>query len=428
MYHYINRDKSGEAAKVLLLQGPVGPFFSELQTALRAQGFQAKHVTFNAGDAHFAARDQTLAFEGSLDDWARWLGDELRHDTPDFIVMFGAMRPLHYIARQVAAMYAIKVICLEEGYLRSGYVTCEIGGNNDGSPLCDWTPDNAHSGAAAAPATVKHGYLNMCFWAVIYYLLRDIRATSQQKPLFHRHYEGVIRLAASWVGHAFRRVCARLVSGGLLRKLRGRLHKKFMLVVLQVPSDSQLRYAARGWSNEKLIRETLGAFKHTQTTQSLVFKLHPLDRRARATRRLIQETARGLGLADRVRVLGAGTMGAVTQHATGMIVINSTSAFSALHHSIPVLVMGDAIYRHDAVVTVGDDPLDIWEFMNKRVAKPARTIATFIHAVKHRALLPGDYYCAAGRAIAAKEIAQKLKQEHKRAQAPLAASLQAGAA
>ncbi|MCG3268295.1 hypothetical protein [Yoonia sp. I 8.24] len=428
MFHYVDHSTRMQTPYVLLLQGPVGPFFRDLQKELNAQGFRAKHVTFNAGDELFSASQTTQPFSGSRDNWAQFLDAEMRQNLPDFIVMFGSMRPAHHIARQVAATYGVRVICLEEGYLRSGYVTCEIGGNNGSSLLCQWAPGQDCAGDHRTPETPSHAYLKMCFWAALYYLRRDFRATQCQQSLFHRNREGVFRLAYTWASHAVMRGIARQTSGRLLRSLRGRLRKNFVLVILQVPSDSQLLFAARGWSNEKLIQETLSVFRLTHTSETLIFKVHPLDREAQQTQRLIQRTARGLGIESQVRILKSGAIGDIAAHASGMIVINSTSAFSALRHNIPILAMGDAIYRHDAVVTVGNSPYDIWEFLNDRSVKPADNVAMFLRAVKATALLPGDFYCITGRHVAAAAIADKLKQELQQTSRPIPAAIRSGAA
>lgn len=52
--------------KILLLQGPVGPFFAELQIALDAAGFAVKRVLFNSGDKLFDHGRNSVRFTGIL--------------------------------------------------------------------------------------------------------------------------------------------------------------------------------------------------------------------------------------------------------------------------------------------------------------------------------------------------------------------------
>jgi capsular polysaccharide export protein len=91
-----------------------------------------------------------------------------------------------------------------------------------------------------------------------------------------------------------------------------------------------------------------------------------------------------------------------------MVVINSTSAFSALHHGVPLLVLGDAIFRHDAIVTTGESQNDITDFFKTRRTKSPEKVAEFIEAVKSQSLIPGDFYVSAGRKEAIKGIICKL--------------------
>ncbi|MCG3267679.1 hypothetical protein [Yoonia sp. I 8.24] len=398
------------APQVLLLQGPVGPFFQELHSGLVSRGFAVKRVVFNAGDKIFTRGDYTY-FRGAKKEWANWLRAEMVQNRPSFIVVFGAMRPMHFTARQVASLYGVPVICLEEGYLRSGYITCELGGNNDSSPLCRWTPDQIDPATLPEPLDMPSPQSALRIWAAIYYLMRDLKAAPAESALFHRKREGIGRLATSWGKHLTSRACVKHEILTKLKKLQTRLKGKYILVTLQVPEDSQIRYSSRGWTNQKLVKQTLLALRESTTEQTVVFKLHPLDRNAGQTRRLIAKYARALGLSRRVMTLGTGAIGEVTRHASGMIVINSTSAFSALHHGVPILVLGDAIYRHDALVTTGTKPSAIANFMQSRAAKPKANFDAFRRSVRARALLPGDFYREAGRKVAVDAIAQKLEQE-----------------
>lgn len=53
--------------RVLLLQGPVGPFFKRLAADLRGAGAQVHKVNFNAGDWLFYPRG-AIAYRGTMDE------------------------------------------------------------------------------------------------------------------------------------------------------------------------------------------------------------------------------------------------------------------------------------------------------------------------------------------------------------------------
>ena len=93
-----------------------------------------------------------------------------------------------------------------------------------------------------------------------------------------------------------------------------------------------------------------------------------------------------------------------------MVVINSTSAFSALHHNVPVLVLGEAVYRHEDVVTTGKTEADVEAFFKLRHAKQRDVIDAFLGCLKAGHLIPGDFYAASGRQVAIAGIIAKINQ------------------
>lgn len=398
--------------RVLLLQGPVGPFFAELNKAMSAAGYVVRQVVFNAGDQMFALWNDHVRFTGTSQEWETWLRFEITQNMPDAIVLFGSSRPAHEIARRVAACLGVLVLSLEEGYLRSGYVSCEVGGNNLHSPLSRWTPSEPlRMAREAVPATggLRFSFMAMSVWAGAYYLVRDLFSMKTDDPLFHRRRERAVPLAWRWSGYIFRQAIARLVE----MPTRISLHRNpgYMLVPLQVASDSQLRNAARGWNTSRLIDASLVALLKAGQEQRIVFKLHPLEPGNTAIARLICQRAKSLGVdRRRLTILHSGRLGDLTAHASGMVVINSTSAFSALHRNIPVLVLGEAVFRHKEVVTIGETEADVAAFFRLRRGKARALIDEFMAELKSQSLVPGDFYVLRGRKIAIDGIIRKLEQ------------------
>jgi capsular polysaccharide export protein len=398
--------------KILLLQGPVGPFFSDLHNALDAAGFGVKRVLFNSGDEFFALGQNNVRFTGILGDWEAWLRLKITQYKPDFIVLFGSNRPAHTVARRVAKLAGIPVMCLEEGYLRSGYVTAELGGNNQHSPLIKWKPQGSLrpvEDTVSAVKAARSSFLVMSVWGALYYLAREAFSRASDEELFHRPRERVLPMAWSWCNHMVRQMVARIAEFPILNALRKK--SGYILIPLQVSQDSQVQIASRQWNLVKLVDASLRALAHTELNQLIVFKLHPLERENGAIARLIKQKAKALGVRRaRFAVLRTGRIGELSANSGGVIVINSTSAFSALHHKVPLLVMGDAVYRHAELVTIGNDDQDIANFLKLRSTKSEEAIQEFVEAVKAQSLLPGDFYVAAGRKIAAQNIVHKLKQ------------------
>jgi capsular polysaccharide export protein len=399
-----------KSRKILLLQGPVGPFFKELQEKLSEVGYSVKRVLFNSGDSLFSSGQGCVRFTGTLDAWKSWLQFEILQNRPDCIVLFGSSRPAHKMARHLADQFGIQVLSLEEGYLRAGYITAEQGGNNQHSPLVAWKHDArmpSDIGKRIESKPMRSSFAVMSLWGATYYLARDLLSRRTDEELFHRPRESVLFLSWRWFAQMQRRAAAWITE----IPLRRALHRNpgFILVPLQVSNDSQIQLAARGWTTRRLVDQCLMALAQNNPHQTCVFKLHPLERLNNKITRMIDQRARSLGIDQKnYKILHTGRIGDLTAHSSGMVLINSTSGFSALHHGVPLLVLGDAIYRHEEIATIGKDQKDIVDFCRLRQSKSPEAIAAFFEAVKSQSLLSGDFYVSAGRKEAIRNIVQKL--------------------
>ena len=259
-----------------------------------------------------------------------------------------------------------------------------------------------------AKVALRFPFATMAVWATIYYLMRDLFSRPSDDHLFHRDREHLLRLVLGWVSHMIGRRLAQVLEFPSRASLRQ--NPGYILVPLQVANDSQLRNAAQGWTTQRLINACIEAIAATGSKETIVFKLHPLERGSAEIKRMIQLKAAQHKLDPRhVRILESGRMGDLAQNSSGMIVINSTSAFSALHHNVPVLVLGKAVFRHKEIVTPGEVEADIGAFLKLRRSKSRHLIEAFLADVKAESLIPGDFYVATGRRAAISGIVNQLK-------------------
>ncbi|PIE43412.1 MAG: hypothetical protein CSA50_05945 [Gammaproteobacteria bacterium] len=389
--------------KILILQGPVGPFFRNLQRCFELTGFITKRVIFHSADALFSKHSNTVRFSGSLSEWESWLSTELTTNRPKAIVLFGSNRPAHRIAHNLAEKFGVPVVALEEGYLRSGYISCELGGNNQRSPLNDWKQDRNNQ-SACKPLPVHFSFVMMCIWGATYYLVRDFTKKTSETVLYHRQTRGILKEAVAWISHMTRRLFFKVKEKSTIDKLTNHSRKHYVLIPLQAPDDAQIHFNSRGWDNRKLVLGCLNALHIVKTEDILVFKTHPLDENSHILIAQLWKEAQSLGLTERVIVLQSGKLSILAKHSSGMIVINSTSGFSALHHQIPLLVLGSAVFRKPSIVTVGDEQASIVKFLEERSLKCQQTISAFINSVKSEALLPGDFYALTTQRITANHV------------------------
>ena len=124
------------------IAGTFGPFFDRLHRQLLENQINCARILFNAGDKLYCRNKQSaLNFHGNLDEWTKWFEKYIKNNKPSVVILFGSDRPIHSIARELCKEYEVLVLCLEEGYFRTGFVSFEVGGNNANSPLAGLLPN-----------------------------------------------------------------------------------------------------------------------------------------------------------------------------------------------------------------------------------------------------------------------------------------------
>lgn len=393
---------------ILLLQGPVGPFFTRLQQILENQGHRVRRICFNAGDRAAARPCDFEAFRGGREDWARRIDDLLRNDPPNCIILFGSERPMHKIARAAAERAEVRVISLEEGYLRPGYVTVEEGGNNASSPLAGRLPPPGFVPADVLAPQSYGSFWRMCGHGFGYYARRTLLQTGRERQMFHRPVSVAGELLG-WTRNAWRRIFHAQRNLEAIQNLLEHHDGQYFLVPLQVAADGNMKDAALGWSTERLIRESIISFaKRSLPGQRLVFKVHPLERGHSTCGPLIRTLAGTMRVGDRVDVIDTGSLGLLARHAAGMITINSTSGLSAIHHGIGLMVIGRAVYAHPALATCADGNPDFDSFWTRRHVAPPALRQAYLAWLREKALCPGDFYSEEGIEVACRNLLDKL--------------------
>ena len=399
-----------ERPRVVLLQGPVGPFFRRLHRFLERRGYEVVRICFDAGDRFFARGTKCLVYSGGRQEWQAWFADFLSLADPDHVIYFGAGREFHRVARSVAEASAVNVISLEEGYIRPGFVTVERSANNAASPIAGLIPPaNFDLPALERQRTDFRGFGPMCGHGALYYTIRTLFSGWAQRELFHRRFN-LVQEVFAWARNYWRRTAHLRRNFAAIEKLLEHHHAQYFLVPLQVATDSQMSLAARGWNSARLIGSVLTSFAlHAPASHRLVFKIHPMERGHSTDERRIRSMAERFGLADRVDVIDTGSLGLLTRHSAGMITINSTSGLSAIAHGVPLLVVGDALYANEqlAVCASGEPDFDsFWQGAPVADAVLRRRYLAWIRAI---CLKRGDFYSRRGMGPACQGVLEALR-------------------
>lgn len=376
--------------RVLLLQGPVGPFFASLLADLQAVDAQVFRVNFNAGDWFFSSSG--FNYRGSAQAWPLAFERLIAQWRIEVVLLFGDQRPLHVSAHAVATRLGLEIGVFEEGYIRPDHVTFERFGVNGRSRLS--RPPDARQGKSAAVPPSHHvgraAYWAMVWYAFVYYLLGALG-----KPWFwhYVHHRPLSLLEViPWLRSAWRKQWYRLTESGLQARLTGPGRGRYFLVPLQVFNDAQITSELEFHSVGRFIEHVLASFAaHAPAGTLLVFKHHPMDRGythyAQAIRLGVKRSA---GLTDRVLYIHDQHLPTLLDHARGVVVVNSTVGLSALHHGVPTKVCGVAFYDLPGL-TYGASLDQFWRAAPQAAPQRALYLRFRAHLVQ-KTQLNGSFY------------------------------------
>jgi capsular polysaccharide export protein len=330
--------------RVLLLQGPLGPFFKRLSADLQNAGAQVHAVNFNGGDWLFSPKG-AINFHDKFEAWPSFFRKLLKTLHIDTVMLFGDCRPIHCVARTIASEEGINVEVFEEGYLRPDFITLERDGVNGYSPIPRSSIFYLNTSPAPTQEVLPVG--KTFSWAALY-AVSYYAAATVLKPWF-RHYQHHRPLTMldglPWIRGYWRKFYYLLKERGMWRHLTTKLEKKYFLVPLQVHNDSQLKSHSDFDSVTEFIERVAASFSENAESEAhLVFKHHPMDRGYNDYSALIAKLAHQHGIKDRLHYIHDQHLPSLLRRALGVVTINSTVGMSALHHGAPLKVCGRAIY------------------------------------------------------------------------------------
>lgn len=345
----------------LFLQGPHGPFFSQLARRLRATGAETLRLGFNRADGVFWRGDGYLPMRDPPEALAARLALLIQTRGVTDVVLYGSSRPIHKIALDVARRAGLTCHVFEEGYLRPYWVTYEREGANAASPVTGLSLDQmARALERGAPALHeapdRWGDMRAhMFWGAAYHAVLLVGGNRgypgfrpHRRPDFFKefllHLQKLALTPARTVARGL--ATARVRHGGF----------PYHLVLLQLAHDAN--FLDHGpFANQAGFLEVVfeGFAKGAPRHHHLVLKAHPLEDGREPLRPLIRRLAVKHGLEGRVHFLAGGKLARLLDTARTALTVNSTSAEQALWRAKPLKVFGEAVYRRRAFVS--DQPL-----------------------------------------------------------------------
>lgn len=330
---------------ILLLQGPIGPFFNQFAKELEQADHTVHKINFNGGDDFYYSRKNTHHFTGSVGQWRDYLGEKLRVLDISRIYLFGDCRVYHEAARKIAQSMNIRVFVFEEGYIRPNCITLEEIGVNGHSKLPRNPAMYPYTVSQDQPILepVRQPFRNAALYGVIYYTAAKLMAWKYPKYEHHRPLN-LLGEGSRWLLSGIRKMWYSLVD----QDVTGPLFKdktRYFICPLQVHTDMQVQVHSRFKNLEEFIQDVIHSFAANAPDDTLlVFKHHPLDRGHKDYGRVIRVLGKLHKVESRIRYVHDGHLPTLFDHALGTITINSTAGLSSIDHGTPVITLGDAIY------------------------------------------------------------------------------------
>lgn len=349
--------------KIVMLQGPVGPFFKNLANDLENIGATVYKINFNGGDLFFSSLQRIKNFTGKLEEWPSFLTDFIEKNGIDTVILFGDCREYHSVAHTIATQKNLDIGVFEEGYVRPDFITFEEFGVNGNSQLS--SDSNYYKQLSEDDFRVTESVLvGNAFWWTAWYAFLYYLFSAVGYPYFYRykHHRSLNPWEVTyWIRSMWRKQWYKVAEAGIQSNLVLYYSKKYYLMPLQISTDAQVREHSQFSSVENFIDRAVSSFAACAPKNTLlVIKHHPLDRGYHDYSDYIKRLSEHYNLQGRILYIHDQHLPTLLEHARGVVMINSTVGLSAIHHKAPLKACSTAIYNFEGLSYQGSLD-DFWK-------------------------------------------------------------------
>ncbi|NNP69402.1 capsular biosynthesis protein [Acinetobacter sp. Ac_5812] len=378
------------AKKVLLLQGPIGSFFTDLSDWLATKQIECFKINFNAGDwRYYNRRPNIWHYQKKAEYFETWLSEKVEKNQIDALVCFGDCRFYHQKACRIAQRLNIKFYVFEEGYIRPDYLTFEAGGVNNFSNFQQRFLEQKDKGSLELHCKASENHYHRMIWNGFQYYL--CWALLFWLYPFYQHHRGYnpIQEFGYWTVSMLRRFRNSLTEPRRFESFIQQHDLNYFIFTLQVHNDSQVRIHSHYKDVRDCIDEVITSFaQHAEQEKHLVLKHHPMDRGYRHYGQLIKEISKKLGVEDRVHYFCDIHLPTLLKHGLGLVTINSTTGIQALYHHLPVKTLGHSLYDLPGLTA----QMDLDQFWQNPQAPNGAVFRVFREKLIEITQLNGAYY------------------------------------
>lgn len=377
--------------RILLLQGPIGPFFSRLATELELNQCTVFKLNFNGGDVLFYPKGDI--FSEKMSNFTTYLKKYLINNQINVVMVFGDCRPIHQLAKAVVTNLGLDWFVFEEGYLRPNHITLEKGGVNGFSELPfkaqQFIEKQTEKIYIPPIHDVGRTFWYAMLWAMLYYFFSTLLQFKFKHYVHHRKLS--ILEAWPWIRSGIRKYWFKFKERGIEHKLTHEYALQYFLVPLQTFNDAQISHHSNFLHIEEFIEHCIDSFtQYAPPNMLLVFKQHPFDRGYKDYHQLIKKKSSKSHLAKKVLYIHDQYLPDLIEHSAGVVVINSTVGMSAVEQFKPVKVCGQAVYDLANITYQGD--LNSFWTAAKQWKVQSRKIDMFLTFLTHSTQYNGSFY------------------------------------
>ncbi|NWG45596.1 MAG: hypothetical protein HXY25_03500, partial [Alphaproteobacteria bacterium] len=277
--HAADRRLLPDRRHFLLIQGPFGPFFRRLATALEAHGATVTKIHLNGCDVwDWGLRPGAVRYTGTPEGWSAWIAATLASRGVTDLVVYGDCQAYHRAAIEMARRSGVRVHVFEQGYLRPHWITLEEEGVNAYSRLPRDPAFFLAAPDAPAPAIAPTGNVTRAAVAKTIAANLALYAFSGLFPGYRNPY--FCAPARQAVGHTRRYFRTRVGRRWRDARIAALIEESrpFYLALMQRPGDSQLTCHSDYHAADDFAEACIASFaRHAPPNTRLVFKCHPLD-------------------------------------------------------------------------------------------------------------------------------------------------------
>jgi capsular polysaccharide export protein len=383
---------------ILLLQGPVGPFFKHFADYLISKGASVFKINFHYGEQFFFKSKESTLYRGSVEEWHNYLIKILHQKQIKQVFMIGKHKIYHQIAVELCNKLNIQVFVFEEGYIRSGYITIEENGVNGDTSLpkdpniyFQWNNQGYLEPPESTTLNIAARYFN--HWKYYYLYSWGLFISQWLIPNYRHHLPAKgWRNFFKWNKFFWKLPFVTLFP---FAKEKNSLWtyrniNKYYIAILQINTDSAVTQYSQYAHMEEFIHDTIKSFADNAPKDTkLMIKHHPFDRGIHCYKAYIENLTQQYGIKDRVLYLIDIHLNMAFENSRGCLVINSTAGFAALSHQIPTIALSpQAIYNLPGLT----NQCSLDEFWRKNEAPDQVLLAKFRSYLVYHTQMRGCFY------------------------------------